>query len=132
MPKKKKKTAPPLSGDALIDTIFLIMTDAIKKHVKAIRMKQKLKDPDTSQALYGLLIYDENAIYIERPGGRGQKEKDRTLSTLIHEVLHLIMRRSFERRILRLEKVLMIRLTSEQKKYLRGFLPKHNVKKEPS
>jgi len=131
MPAKKREAAPPVSGDALIDTIFLIVVDSIKKHVKAIRMKRKLKHPDTNQALYGLLIRDENAIYIEKPVRHSKKERDMILSTLIHEVLHLVMQSSFENRIRRLEKVLMTRLTDEQKKYLRDFLPKHIVKKEP-
>ena len=129
MPKKKEKRRPPRSGDAFLDTLFFIMIDALEKHVRAIYAKKQLRDPDTNAALSGLLMCEDDEIYLKK---QSRKDRNQMVSALVHEVLHFIMPRTFEEKIERMERILMTRLTDEQKKYLRGFLPKHVVKKNPS
>ena len=118
----------PFSGDKLVDTLFLMLLEALKNEVQAIHMKNILRDPDDKRKeLFGILT--EERIYL---GKRKHRKKEEPLvKTLIHELLHVILSRSNHRFIRGLEQQFWIRFTDSQKRYLRNFIPRHTVKKEP-
>jgi hypothetical protein len=90
-------------------------------------MKKILRHPDHKWELYGLLSGD--VIFL---GKHAHKQKHSPLVlTLIHEVLHVSRPRLHERRILQLEKKYFARFTDQQKRFLKSYIPKHEVKKGP-
>lgn len=129
--KKKRPKNMPLSGDILVDTLFEILIEALEKTIEAVRMKKVLRDPDNRRKeLHGLLI--EGKIYLGKH--KHKVKKAPLVKTLIHELLHAVTDVEVvkEWKIRRLERVLYIRFTDAQKRFLRKYIPKHEVKEEPS
>lgn len=124
----KKPQRMPLSGDKAIDTLLTILIVRFKKEIKAIHLKEVLRDPvNPRQELHGLFM--KRKIYL---GKRRHKLKNTPLaSTLIHELLHRVLPGRHEEYILDRENFMWVRLTDAQKSYLRRYIPKHTVKKEP-
>jgi len=130
MTGKKKRKSIPLSGDILVDTLFEIFVEALEKTIEAVRMKKVLRDPDDRRKeLHGLLI--EGKIYLGRH--KHKTKKVPLVKTLIHELLHAVTDVNVvkEWKIRRLERILHIRFTDAQKRFLRKYIPKHEVKEEP-
>ena len=130
MRHNKKLKSIPLSGDILIDTFFKIFIEALDKTIEAVRVKGILRDPeDRRKELQGLLV--EGKIYLGKR--KNKKRKSSLVGTLIHELLHAITDVEVVREgmILKLENVFYIRFTDAQKRYLRKYIPKHEVKEEP-
>ena len=130
MGHNKKLKSIPLSGDILIDTFFKIFIEALDKTIEAVRVKGILRDPeDRRKELQGLLV--EGKIYLGKR--KNKKRKSSLVGTLIHELLHVITDVNVVREgmILKLENVFYIRFTDAQKRYLRKYIPKHEVKEEP-
>lgn len=127
--KHTRRRKIPRSGDCLIDTLFLILLDTLEKEITAIRMKKDLRDPDNRKiALRGLLT--KGKIYL---GKRAHtKRQPPIVSTFIHELWHETMKKTFERRISRLEEILWMRFTEAQKRHLRQYIPKYTVKENPA
>lgn len=127
---KKRKKNLPLSYDAQTDLIFDIFLEALAKTIEAVRMKDVLRDPDNRRKeLYGLL--SGGKIYLGKR--KHKKKKEPFVRTLIHELLHAItdVDAVKEAKIRRWEKILYVRLTDAQKRFLRKYVPKHEVKEEP-
>lgn len=128
--KKRQRKKFPLSGDRLIDGIFLILVDALEKDIEAIYMKDDLRHPNNpKQKLFGFLIHDEGLVFIGK--NRHRQYNEPIVQTLIHELLHKVLPHTQHLRIQLLETILWIRLTDNQKRFLRRYIPKHTVKKEP-
>ena len=130
MRHNKKLKSIPLSGDILIDTFFKIFIEALDKTIEAVRVKGILLDPEhRRKELQGLLV--EGKIYLGKR--KNKKRKSSLVGTLIHELLHAITDVEVVREgmILKLENVFYIRFTDAQKRYLRKYIPKHEVKEEP-
>lgn len=128
--KKKRPKNIPLSGDVLVDTFFEILIEALEKTIESVRMKKILLDPDDRRKeLHGLL--SEGKIYLGKH--KHKVKKSPLVKTLIHELLHAITDVEVVRewKIRRLERVLYIRFTDVQKRFLRRYIPKHEVKEEP-
>lgn len=128
MARQKARQNIPLSGDRLVDIIFKMLLDTLEKEIKAVRMKKDLRDPtDRRQFLRGLLI--EGKIYL---GKRAHvRKKSPLISTLIHELAHEALGNIKERRIRQFESILWVRFTDAQKRFLRKYIPKYEVKEEP-
>jgi len=125
---KVQKKKYPLSGNTIVDEWFLTLIDALKKGIEAIHLKQVLRDPDDlRKELFGLLT--EGKIYLGKRKHRNKKEP--LVKTLIHELLHEVLPISSHKRIRNFEKFLWILFTDNQKRYLRRYIPKHTVKKDP-
>ena len=130
MAGKKKNKSIPLSGDILIDTFFEIFVEALEKTIESVRVKGILRDPDDRRKeLHGLLV--EGKIYLGKRKHR--RKRSSFVGTLIHELLHVITDVEVVRevKVLKLEKIFSIRFTDAQKRYLRKYIPKHEVKREP-
>lgn len=119
----------PFSGDKLVDIIFKTLLEVLEKEIEVIRMKKVLRDPDNKhRELHGLLV--EGKIYL---GKRRHRIKNTPLvKTLIHELIHAAIPSLGERRVRQLEEVLYARFTDGQKRFLRKFIPKHEVKRDPN
>lgn len=131
--KKDSKRNLPSSGDRLIDALFKVLIDTLEKEIEAIRLKKVLFDPSggplkRKKELYGIII--EGRIFL---GKRiHKKEKESIVLTLVHEVFHAALPFLKERRIYQLGAIVYTRLTDAQKRFLRKYIPKHEVKEEPS
>ncbi len=126
--KVKSNGKPPLSGNNIFDLIFKVLLEILEKEIAAINVKRILMDPDDkTEELCGLI--QEGEIYL---GKRKHKLTSSSItSTLIHELLHQALPKLREKRIKQFEKCLWPNLTDTQKRYLRQYIPKHEVKKEP-
>lgn len=132
MTKRKNRKGPPLSGDRLVDWIFRRFVEILNYEVLAIKKKKRLSDPDDPHhnALMGLLT-EEDEIYLSASKVQ-HRNKDEMLGTLIHEISHILFRDVKERYIEQLENILVIKFTDEQKRILKKFIPKHQVKTGPA
>lgn len=128
MPRRSAYHHSPLSGDRLADIIFKMLLEVLEKEIVAIRMKKVLRDPDNRRKeLHGLLIHGK--IYL---GKRRHRIKNTPLvKTLIHELVHETMPSLRERRVKQLEEILYTRFTESQRRFLRKYIPKHEVKGNP-
>ncbi len=120
----------PLSGDRLVDTLFKIYIDALEKDVDAIYMKTWLRLPSNhKERAFGVWSPEENSIFLDKNAHK--KHKEPLSRTIIHELMHQTKPNVRHRRIYQLEAALWPRLTDNQKRYLREYIPRHTVKKEP-
>ena len=134
--RRKNGKKPPLCGDRLVDLLFKMMLDAIYYRISSIKKKKVLTDPDEKdpkkrrKTLYGLYDPDTKEVFLSASKCKHPTNMS-MIPALVHETFHEIMPDVFHHRIHQLERVLKIRLTDEQKRYLRKFIPKHEVKIGP-
>lgn len=134
--RKKNGKGPPLSGDRLTDLIFKMMLDAIHYRISSIKKKKILTDPDEKDSKKRRetirAIYDPETKEVFLSASKCKHPtKISMVSSLIHEIFHEIMPDAFHKRIYQFEKVLIVKLSDKQKRYLRKFIPKHEVKIGP-
>lgn len=134
--RRKNGKGPPLCGDRLVDLHFKMIIDAIHYRISSIKKKKVLTNPDEKdpkerrRTIYGLHDPVTKEIYLSASKCK-HPTKMSMIPALIHEIYHEIMPDVFHYRIYQLERVLKIRFTDEQKRYLRKFIPKHEVKTGP-
>lgn len=132
---QKYLTSIPKSGDLFVDWIFTQYVIALRSQRVRIVRKKRLINPDDPRRLVirGLLDPDSgNWVQILiNPAKNTHSNRDEEVETLIHEVGHLILPRASERSILRLETILSRRFSMAQRRYLKSFIPKHEVKHYP-
>lgn len=135
--RKNNKRGPPLSGDYLVDWHFRLILDAIHKQMVSVKKKKVLTNPDEKdpkkrrETLYGLYDRKTKEVFINASKCK-HPTKMSMVRALIHEIYHKITPNIFHNRIYRIENILMARFTDEQKRYLKKFIPKHEVKKGPT
>ncbi len=126
----------PRSGDALVDWILKQFVFFLRKETVRLKRKKRLIDKDIDphrRALMGLISFDAG------PSGEGIEitinsaksmhcNRDEEVETLIHELCHIVFWKTWEHFIDQIERILIKRLTVEQKTYLKSFLPRHEVK----
>ena len=129
--------AVPLSGDKLTDWIFKQFIFFLQKETLSIKRKKRLMDPYKSnvhrKALRGLMDPEvgpsQHHIEITLNCAKSiHCNRDEEVETLIHELCHILFWKTRESFILQMEKILVLRLTIEQKNFLKLFLPRHEVK----
>jgi len=130
----KKVKRLPTSGDRLIDWHFRQIVNILERGIYAIRKKKRLVDTDDRpprKAIRGL--YDPNLEMIFLNASKSQHPTWQDyIETLIHEASHKLHPLSKHRGgIDDIEKILMIKFTDEQKRYLKKFIPKKEVKHDP-
>lgn len=136
IPKRKKPGKLPLCGDKLIDIYFQIIVDSICYKISSIKKKKAINNPyekdhkERRKALYGLYDPNTNEIYLSASKCKHPTKKS-MIPTLVHEILHEVLPTVFHRRIYQLEYALVNRFTEAQKRYLRHFIPKYQVKVGP-
>lgn len=122
---------PPPSNDLLVDALFKILVNILRKEIAAIYLKKNLRYPNKKkQALYGLLIHETGEIYLDKP--KYKSDRGILISTLVHELLHQAIPSANEWRIRSLEKALCAHLTDAQKRFFRTFIPKRETKHAPN
>lgn len=135
--RRKNGKGPPLSGDYLVDWHFRLILDVIYRQIISIKKKRVLTNPDVKnpqkrrETLYGLYDYETKEIFISASKCK-HPTKMSMVRALIHEIYHKITPEIFHNRIYRIENILMTRFTDEQKRYLKKFIPRHEVKKGPT
>lgn len=134
----KKLTGIPKSGDALVDLIFTQFAIFLRRETVRIARKRRLVNPDDPhrRVIRGLMDPDihpsGNWVQILiNPSKNTHRCRDEEVETLIHELSHVIMPKTAERHILRIESILFRQFTPAQRRYLKSFLPRHEVKRYP-
>jgi len=128
----------PRSGDSLADWIFGQFITFIRKETVRISRKKRLINPDDPhrRVIRGLMDPDihpsGNWVQILINSAKNTHRcRDEEVETLIHELSHVIMPKTTERHILRIESILAHKFTLSQRRYLKSFIPRHEVKKYP-
>ncbi|MEK7636242.1 MAG: hypothetical protein AAB362_00955 [Patescibacteria group bacterium] len=123
----KKRRSYPSGGDRLTDFFFRMIVGILDSI--SVRKAREIYNPKNrhEKNICGIISADRAMIYLNV--ARHKKINEPIVSTLVHEVLHVMMPGSKERRIHQLENILYIRLTDSQKRYLRArYIPKHITK----
>jgi hypothetical protein len=135
---QKHLTELPKSGDTLVDWFFRQCVVILRSERVRISRKKRLVNPDDPhrKVIRGLMDPDihpsGNWVQILiNPAKNTHKCRDDEVETLIHELAHALMPRSGERAILGIESILTKRFTVAQRRYLKSFIPKHEVKRYP-
>ena len=135
---RKHLTAIPKSGDALVDWLFRQCVIVLRSERVRVTRKRRLVNPDDPhrRVIRGLMDPDihpsGNWVQILiNPAKNSHKSRNEEVETLIHELSHVIMPRAGERAILGIEGILSRRFTAVQRRYLKSFIPKHEVKHYP-
>lgn len=126
----------PLSGDKLVDWIFKQFILILRKPTVHIRRKKRVIDRDLRVfSLKGMSIFHASPYHIDIQisSARSQNpNRDEEVDTLIHELGHLLFHKfnkTEERSMEQMEEILASRFTQEQRRFLKSFLPRHEVKK---
>jgi|GEM_PF-1642843 len=135
---QKYLTELPKSGDSLVDWFFRQCSIILKSERVRIVRKKRLINPDDPhrRVIRGLMDPDihpsGNWVQILINSAKNtHKCRDDEVETLIHELAHVLMPRSGERAVLGFEAILVRRFSLSQRRYLKSFIPKHEVKKYP-
>lgn len=126
------------SRDPLTDWFFRQFVAVLRNEKVRISRKRRLVNPDDPHRLVirGLMDPDNNPpgvwarIFIN-PARNTHRDRDEEVDTLIHELCHVILPKTSERGILAAENALSRRFTSAQRRFLKSFLPRHEVKRYP-
>ncbi|KKT29206.1 MAG: hypothetical protein UW15_C0015G0006 [Parcubacteria group bacterium GW2011_GWC1_44_10] len=110
------------SGDALVDWIFRRFIESINTKIKQIVLKRRLKY-ETEELLDGLWEPNTHTLYLNPAKYKHKKSYD-ILQSFIHELGHILFESIRERNINQLENILFEKLTPQQKRALRSFIPK--------
>lgn len=126
--KRKKIRRIPLTGNREVDRLFRKIVRIVRGGGVRIHKVKILRDPDNRRKqMAGFLCEGHREMYVihEPPDWPAQK-------ILIHEGLHVLHDELKEDVIEGLEEFLWDNLTDAQKVYLRRFIPKHFVKRDPT
>ena len=115
---------PPKSGEPLID-LWMICIVALLREIKIKKAKNIIDTRNRYEKNICGILTNDGEIHLN--DSRHRKIKEPITLTLIHETLHYLMPELPERYIKRFEKILYIRFTDAQKRYIRSFIPKHTV-----
>lgn len=135
---QKYLTEMPKSGDSLVDWVFRQFVVVLQSERVKITRKKRLVNPDDPhrKVIRGLMDPDihpsGNWVQILiNPAKNTHKSRNDEVETLIHELAHVMYPRGGERSILAMEGLLVRRFSSAQRRYLKSFIPKHEVKHYP-
>ncbi len=135
---QKDLTVMPKSGDSLVDWVFRQFVLVLQSERVRVTRKKRLVNPDDPhrKVIRGLMDPDihpsGNWVQILiNPAKNTHKSRNEEVETLMHELAHVILPRSGERSILSMEGLLARRFSSAQRRYLKSFIPKHEVKHYP-
>lgn len=129
---------PPLSGDILTDWFFRQFIGILNSERVRISRKKRLFHPDrrARKAIRGLMDPDihPSGTWVQiliNPAKNTHRCRDEEVETLIHELAHILMPKTGERAILSIENHLTQRFTAIQRRYLKAYIPRHEVKRYP-
>ena len=135
---QKYEKALPKSGDHLVDWVFRQCVIVLRSERVKVMRKKRLVNPDDPhrKVIRGLMDPDIHPSgnwvrILINPAKNTHKSRNDEVETLIHELAHVILPRSGERSILAMEGILARRFTTSQRRYLKSFIPKHEVKHYP-
>jgi hypothetical protein len=126
-------TLVPLSGDRFIDWTFKQFVIFLRRETLHIKRKRNVYSEDKHrEKLRGLMLPKDEAcsqfdILISADPEK-HANRDEELSTLVHELCHIVFWKTNERYVRQAERILFEELTQEQKNYLKSFIPRHEVK----
>jgi hypothetical protein len=135
---QKYVTNMPKSGDLLVDLMFTQFMIFLRKETVRIARKRRLVNPDDPhrRVIRGLMDPDihPSGDWVQiliNPAKNTHRCRDEEVETLIHELSHVMMPKTAERHIYRMECILSKKFTAAQRRHLKTFLPRHEVKKYP-
>lgn len=118
------------SRDKLADWIFSRVIFALNYEVENIYVKHILRERFRGSQidLYGFV--EDNVIYLSNAKTK-HRNREAIAKTLLHEALHVVFEKIPERNILRLEDLVWEKLSREQIRILKSYIPRHTVKSRP-
>lgn len=126
------------SGDPLTDWFFRQFIAVLKDEKVHISRKRRLVNPDDPhrRVIRGLMDPDihpsGNWVQILiNPSKNTHRDRNEEVETLVHELAHVILPKTGERGILTVETALSKGFTPSQRRFLKSFLPRHEVKRYP-
>lgn len=121
----------PLNGDELVNWVFKQFVFFLRRETLHIKRRKRLSDPNDKhhRAIRGLLELGRIIKITINSAKSRHCNRDEEVETLIHELGHIVFRKTSERYIEQIEKILISRFTQEQKNFLKSFIPRHEVKK---
>jgi hypothetical protein len=126
------------SGDRLVDWFYRHFIEVLRDEKVRIARKKRLRNPDDPhrRTIRGLMDPDihPSGDWVQiliNPARNTHRDRDEEVETLIHELAHIILPKTTERGILGIERIVSAGLTREQRRVLKGFLPRHEVKRYP-
>ncbi len=130
--RNKRSRHPPRSDDKWVDWEFYRIIYIIENILRFIRAKKILRDPDNRRkTIYGLLMNDKE-VWLSLAGKKKGGKHYPAARILLHEVLHVLYQAVIPHStIYSKENILWRRLTDEQKRFLRRYVPRRTVKTEP-
>lgn len=135
----RRAVALPRSGDELTDWFFRQFLAVLTTERVRIVRKKRLVNPDDPhrRVIRGLMDpdIDPSGRWVQiliNPARSTHRDRNEEMETLVHELAHIILPKSTERSILSIENILSRTLTRAQRDCLKGFLPRHQVKRYPS
>lgn len=140
MPRRRYRhtSYPPRSGDPMVDWVFMQFVQFLRRETIQVRRKKRLCDPQDPhrRVLRGLMDPDTDKrsriIHILINAAKSvHPDRDAEVETLIHELCHIVFWKTGERHILQMEAMLAKRFTDAQRRFLKSFLPRHEVKRYP-
>ncbi|OGY63639.1 MAG: hypothetical protein A3I89_00150 [Candidatus Harrisonbacteria bacterium RIFCSPLOWO2_02_FULL_41_11] len=131
--RKFGKSADPRLINYFFQLIIKFLNN--KRQIRCIHKVEKLLDPDTKgkphkRFLYGYLDKKDH-IYISADP-RKNFDKEEMSSTLLHEVIHVVMNQVGEEDVQCLEKLIWERFSKRQKAILKSYIPKEFSSRRPS
>lgn len=126
----------PCSGDKLVDWVFKQFVFFLRREALHIKRKRRLVNPNDphKHKLRGLMSPQDHAgnridilISVERTY---HPDCDGEVSTLIHELSHIVFWKTRECFIGQIERILVEKFTTKQKNYLKSFIPRYEVKSD--
>jgi hypothetical protein len=127
------------SGDMVADWMFKQFVAVLRNERVRISRKRRLVNPDDPrrEVIRGLMDPDihPSGRWVQiliNPARTTHPRRDDEVGTLIHELTHVCMPRASERAVCSAERILMQKLSPAQRRHLKAFIPKHEVKRYPA
>lgn len=128
----------PKSGNPLVDVLFRQFVTFLRKGTVRVVRKRRLMDPDDPRrrVIRGLMDPEVHPSgkwvqILINPAKNTHRDRNEEVETLIHELVHAVLPQATERHVLRMESILSRQFTIPQRRYLKSFLPRHEVKRYP-
>lgn len=127
MPARARKSRRITSGDDTVDWIFSRIIHALNYEIEVIMLKRFLREKYRGKMknFYG---YIEDDVISLSNSKTWHPNRRAIAKTLLHEVMHFVFGSIHERDIRRLEDLVWEKLSEEQMRILKSFVPKHVVK----
>lgn len=127
MSNRRKRRRLITSGDDTVDWIFSRIIHALNYKIEVIMLKRFLREKYRGK-MTNFCGYIEDDVISLSNSKTWHPDRRAIAKTLLHEVMHFVFGSVYERDIRRLEDLVWEKLSEDQIRILKSFVPKHVVK----